>query len=147
MECMYCSEDSALRNSLMEKLCDLSHSIVYVFKDQHYYGRCVVAFKGSRHCSELFELTDSELAGYMKNVSLVARAVKEVSRAEKINYAIYGDIANHVHFHIVPKTCTEETWGGPFSMGNANAYFLDGEKMQELKEALIEHILNNSAKE
>ena len=56
MECIYCHEESEFRRSIMEELCTLPYSTVYVFRSQTYYGRCVVAFR-LRHVNELFELT------------------------------------------------------------------------------------------
>ena len=53
MECIYCHEESEFRRSIMEELCTLPYSTVYVFRSQTYYGRCVVAFR-LRHVNELF---------------------------------------------------------------------------------------------
>ena len=136
MECMYCAEESRQRESLMERLCLLPFSTVYVFKNQSYYGRCVVAFRG-RHCSELFELNDIELSGFMKDVADVARAVKKIGNAAKINYAIYGDLVSHVHFHVVPKINGGFTWGEAFTMSTDNAVHLSEEAWVELKQKLI----------
>ena len=41
MECIYCHEESEFRRSIMEELCTLPYSTVYVFRSQTYYGRCV----------------------------------------------------------------------------------------------------------
>ena len=135
--CMYCY-DNAFRDSLMERLCELPYSTVYTMRDQRYYGRCVAAFRG-RQVQELYELTPEELAGYMADVARVARAAREVSGAAKINYAIYGDIASHVHFHIVPKQREGDDWGGPFRMDGESVRLTDGE-WTRLREKLLERL-------
>lgn len=99
MECIYCHEESEFRRSIMEELCTLPYSTVYVFRSQTYYGRCVVAFR-LRHVNELFELTAEERQGYMDDVARTASAIQRAVGAEKINYAIYGDLMPHVHFHL-----------------------------------------------
>lgn len=135
MGCMYCDTENDYRESLMEKLLDLPYSTVYLFKNQRYYGRCVVAFR-LYHAAELFELKPDELAGYAADVAAVAKAVKAVSGASKINYAIYGDIAQHVHVHVVPKQEGGEDWGTPFQLGG-NDVLLDEPGWSNLRLALL----------
>ena len=132
---MYCDKENDFRESLMEKLIDLPYSTVYLFKNQRYYGRCVIAFK-PYHAAELFELKPDELAGYAADVAAVAKAVKAVSGASKINYAIYGDIAQHVHVHIVPKQEGGEDWGNPFQLGG-DVVPLDETSWNKLRLALL----------
>ena len=120
MECIYCHEESEFRRSIMEELCTLPYSTVYVFRSQTYYGRCVVAFR-LRHVNELFELTAEERHGYMDDVARTASAIQRAVGAEKINYAIYGDLMPHVHFHLVPKRPGAPDWGGNGAAGGGDA--------------------------
>ena len=119
MECIYCHEESEFRRSIMEELCTLPYSTVYVFRSQTYYGRCVVAFR-LRHVNELFELTAEERHGYMDDVARTASAIQRAVGAEKINYAIYG----------------APDWGGPFRM-DAPVTELPEEEMRALRAALL----------
>ena len=96
----------------MTHVADLPASKVYLWKDQTYYGRCVVAFNG--HKTELFALTPGELGQYMQDVALVAKAVAKVSQCHKTNYAIFGDTAPHLHLHVVPKAPDRPNWGEAF---------------------------------
>lgn len=133
---MYCEENNKFRNSLMERLCELPNSTVYLFRDQRYYGRCVVAFRGY-HAAELFELETTELFGYISDVASVAKAVKAVSGAAKINYAIYGDLAQHVHVHVVPKQENGLDWGRAFQM-EGEEVLLSKAEWNELRQALLD---------
>ena len=135
MECIYCHEESEFRRSIMEELCTLPYSTVYVFRSQTYYGRCVVAFR-LRHVNELFELTAEERQGYMDDVARTASAIQRAVGAEKINYAIYGDLMPHVHFHLVPKRPGAPDWGGPFRM-DAPVTELPEVEMRALRAALL----------
>ena len=58
-DCKYCREDDKDLSSLMTHVTNLPASKVYLWKDQTYYGRCVVAFNS--HKTELFALTPGEL--------------------------------------------------------------------------------------
>ena len=55
-ECFYCEPDQR-QADLMVEVCDLSVSSLFVFREQTYAGRCLVAYRS--HVNELFELADS----------------------------------------------------------------------------------------
>jgi ATP adenylyltransferase len=110
-DCFYCTKDARL-TQLMIEVCELPHSTVYLFRNQFFAGRCVVAFKG--HKRELYELTPAERAGFMDDVARVAAAQNQLFHPDKINYAIFGDEVSHVHFHVVPKYRNNSEWGRPF---------------------------------
>ena len=97
----------------MTPLTELQWSDVYLFNDQKHKGRCVVALKG--HHDEMFELDDEQRSGFFAEVSLMAHAIANYTKADKINYAIYGDIDSHFHVHLVPKHRDGLQWGGPFT--------------------------------
>ena len=111
-DCKYCSEDGEELSSMMMHVTNLPASKVYLWKDQTYYGRCVVAFKS--HKTELFALTPGELEQYMRDVALVAKAVAKLSQCHKVNYGIFGDTAPHLHIHLVPKAPGQPNWGEAF---------------------------------
>ena len=126
MGCMYCEENKDLHD-IMDFIIKLQYSKVYLFKDQYYYGRCVVAYCGT-HYDELFEIPEKERLGYMKEVSDVAQALKSITGADKINYAIYGDLVSHVHVHLVPKYKNGPEWGSAFSMEFKGRFIKEEEK-------------------
>lgn len=128
--CFYCEKDERL-DDLMIKICDLDASTVYLFKEQTYRGRCVVAYKG--HVNELFELGEKELNAYMKDVTRVAAAVKKAFSPNKVNYGAYSDKLPHLHFHIVPKYKDSYSWGGVFEMNPQKTYLSDEEYIQRVK--------------
>lgn len=111
-DCFYCTQNKELTD-LMIKICDFDCAVLYLFKDQRYPGRCVLAF--SDHREELFELSPEEQDAFTKKLSHVAKTLKELFHADKINYAVYGDLVSHFHVHIVPKKKGESEWGAPFT--------------------------------
>lgn len=128
MSCFYC-EKSARLDELMVPVCELSHSSVYMLRNQNYLWRCIVAYRGG-HKTELFELTDAERAAFCADAALVAKAVQAVSGADKINYGIYGDEVPHLHFHIVPKHRGGYSWGSTFEM-TANPHVLSDSELAQ----------------
>lgn len=126
--CFYCEKDQRL-NDLMIEICELNVSTVYLFKEQSYKGRCIVAY--NHHVNELFELEDKELELYIKDVKKVAAAIKKAFSPDKINYGAYSDKLPHLHFHIVPKYQDGHTWGGTFEM-NPGKVLLSDEEYTEI---------------
>lgn len=61
---------------------------------------CVVS---RAHAVEPFELPEEERAAFWDDVMRVARAAMSVTRAVKLNYAIYGNTIPHVHMHLFPR--------------------------------------------
>lgn len=134
--CFYCEKDNRL-DDLMLKIRELNVSTVYLFKEQTYKGRCVVAY--NKHINELYELDENELQLYMKDVSKVAAAVKKAFSPNKINYGAYSDKLPHLHFHIVPKYEGGPTWGSTFEMNPQKVYFSDAE-YQEIVDTINQNL-------
>ena len=81
-ECLYCQNNETLHN-LMIEIAQLSVSRVFLFKEQTYRGRCLVAYKD--HANDLNELSDEDRNAFMADVTRVTRAMVLI----RINYLIY----------------------------------------------------------
>lgn len=127
--CFYCTKNETL-DGLMIEICELEASILYLFKEQTYRGRCLVAYK--EHKSELFDLTDEERDLFMKDVARTAAAMKKAFGADKINYGAYADKMTHLHYHIVPKYENGPSWGSTFEMMPEPKVLLSDAEYQEL---------------
>lgn len=112
-DCLYCRKDQRL-NDLMIEIAPLGVSTLYLFKEQTYRGRCVVAYRD--HVNELFELPDAELALFTQDVARAAKAMKTAFNPAKINYGAYSDKLPHLHVHLVPKYVDGPSWGTTFTM-------------------------------
>jgi diadenosine tetraphosphate (Ap4A) HIT family hydrolase len=133
MDCFYCKKDER-QAALMLPLAALKWSDVYLFRDQKHRGRCIVALK--EHRDELWQLSEEQRAGFFAEVSAVAEAVSRYAQADKINYAIYGDLVSHFHVHLVPKRKGELQWGGPFT-DDIEKKLLTEEEYREIGEAIL----------
>lgn len=112
-DCLYCRKDQRLTD-LMIEIAPMQVSTLYLFKEQTYRGRCVVAYK--QHVNELYELPDAELALFMQDVARAAKAMKVAFNPAKINYGAYSDKLPHLHVHLVPKYVDGPSWGTTFTM-------------------------------
>ncbi len=123
-DCLYCTNNETLHN-LMIEIAPLSVSRVFLFKEQTYHGRCLVAYNG--HVNDLFELSDEERNAFMKDVTKVTRAMNKVFHPEKINYGAYSDKLSHLHFHLAPKYVDGPDYGGTFRMNPGEVYLSEEE--------------------
>ena len=128
--CAYCMEGE-LVEAFGIKICELSSSKVYLFKEQSHLGRIIVAHK--KHVSEITELTAEERAAYIEDIAKASNAMHEIFHPAKVNYGAYGDTGHHLHFHLVPKYEGEYEWGGVFEM-NPKQNFLTEEEYAEIVE-------------
>lgn len=131
-DCLYCQNNETL-HSLMIEFAQLSVSRAFLFKEQTYRGRCLVAYNG--HVNDLNELSDEERNAFMADVVRVTRAMQKVFNPEKINYGAYSDKLSHLHFHLAPKYVDGPDYGGTFQMNPGKVYLTDAE-YQSMIEAL-----------
>lgn len=125
--CLYCDRNQ-LQKDLMIEICDLGVSTVFLFKEQTYKGRCIVAYKD--HNVELYELKGDDLLKFMDDVNKVASTMKKLFDPAKINYGAYSDKLPHLHIHLVPKYIDGTDFGGIFAMNPQQNYLSDSEYIE-----------------
>lgn len=69
--------------------------------DDNFPGFCRVVW--STHVAELSDLTEGERSYLMAVVNAVESAVREITRADKINLASFGNVVPHLHWHVIPR--------------------------------------------
>ena len=131
-EFFFCTNNETLHN-LMIEIAKLSVSRVFLFKEQTYRGRCLVAYNG--HVNDLNELSDEERNAFMADVAKVTRAMQKAFNPEKINYGAYSDKLSHLHFHLAPKYLDGPDYGWTFQMNPGKVYLSD-EEYQQLIDAI-----------
>ena len=88
-----------------DRIAELPGSVLYLHTDQFFPGWSVLVLR--RHATELFELDRGERARLMDEVSDVARALGQAFDARKVNYALFGNVLPHVHWHLVPRLAAD----------------------------------------
>ena len=122
--CLYCT-DNQVQKDLMIEFARLNASRAFLFREQTYRGRCLVAYNG--HVNDLNELDDEQRNAFMADVTNVTRAMQKAFNPEKINYGAYSDKLCHLHFHLVPKYVGGPDFGGVFQMNPGRTYLTDAE--------------------
>jgi len=115
----------------MIEFAQLRVSRAFLFKEQTYHGRCLVAYNG--HVNDLNELSDEERNAFMADVAQVTRAMQKTFNPEKINYGAYSDTLSHLHFHLAPKYVGGPDYGSVFQMNPGKVYLTDAEYQEMIE--------------
>lgn len=65
------------------------------------FGKCHVLIK--KHYVNFEDIPSDEMAGYMREIQLAAKALRKVTGAVKINYEIHANSLPHIHCHLFPR--------------------------------------------
>ncbi|MDR0933987.1 MAG: HIT family protein [Burkholderiaceae bacterium] len=82
--------------------------------DAAFPGFCRVIWKN--HVTEMTDLTPPERAELLNAVFSVEQAIRDVMRPDKVNLASLGNMAPHLHWHVIPRFADdthfpESVWG------------------------------------
>lgn len=134
--CGYCVRGAAL-DAFGIYICDLSVSMLILFKEQSHFGRCIVAYKN--HVSEMTDISNEERNAFFADVNRASKAIHSAFHPAKVNYGAYADAGCHLHMHLVPKYKDQFEWNGVFQMNPQQVYLNTDEydaMIQKIKENL-----------
>ena len=90
---------------------DLPLSRVLVIKDAHYPWLLLVPRRPE--IVEIIDLNEVEQAQLTTEVSRVARALKEITKCEKLNIAALGNVVPQLHVHLIARRSSDAAWPRP----------------------------------
>ena len=90
---------------------DLPLSRVLVIKDANYPWLLLVPRREG--AVEIIDLDEVEQAQLMTEVSRVARALKDITKCDKLNIAALGNVVPQLHVHIIARRKADAAWPRP----------------------------------
>ena len=90
----------------------LSISTLYLDRNQTYRGHCQLIFD-ARHAVGLEDLSTDEFTRMMSDLHDAAGAIARACQPDRMNYACFGNVVPHLHWHLVPRYRTDPRWGLP----------------------------------
>ena len=90
---------------------DLPLSRVLVIRDANYPWLLLVPRRAE--AVEIIDLDEVEQAQLMTETSRAARALKEVTKCDKLNIAALGNMVPQLHVHIIARRKTDKAWPKP----------------------------------
>lgn len=128
--CAFCDPD-LIELPTAIKICDLKYARLYLFREQIYPGRCLLATK--THAAEIYDLPPAVQEGFLSELAVVSKTLQQLYHADKMNFLSLGDTVGHIHIHIVPKRKSDPDWGGMFRFMEKDGYLSEGEYQNEIK--------------
>jgi diadenosine tetraphosphate (Ap4A) HIT family hydrolase len=83
------------------RICELRESVVFLHEHQAYAGWCVLVLK--EHAEHLHALPVSRQVRLWEDVAQVAGAIVRGFSPRRLNYECLGNVAGHVHWHVIPR--------------------------------------------
>src|SRR5262245_6805646 len=87
---------------------DLPLSKVLVIKDANYPWLLLVPRRPQT--VEIIDLDEVEQAQLMTEISRAARALKEVTKCDKLNIAALGNAVPQLHVHVIARRTADAAW-------------------------------------
>ncbi|HEX2365890.1 MAG TPA: HIT family protein [Bradyrhizobium sp.] len=112
---------------------DLPLSRVLVIRDANYPWLLLVPRRPE--AVEIIDLDEVEQAQLMTEVSRAARALKEVTKCDKLNIAALGNVVPQLHVHVIARRTSDAAWPRPV-WGVAPALPHDAGEVQNFISAL-----------
>jgi diadenosine tetraphosphate (Ap4A) HIT family hydrolase len=95
MECFLCEKNE---NLLIK---EFKHWTVLIHKNQCYLGRCMI--KLNRHLVDLFDINQEEWDEVFEITKKLRDVLKGLFHPDLFNYASLGNVAAHLHIHVIPR--------------------------------------------
>ena len=80
-------------------------------RDAHYPWLLLVPRRA--HAVEIIDLDEVAQAQLMTEIARVARALKEVTRCDKLNIAALGNLVPQLHVHVIARRTGDAAWPRP----------------------------------
>ena len=90
---------------------DLPLSRVLVVKDAHYPWLMLVPRRADT--TEIIDLDEVAQGQLMTEINRVGRALKEITKCDKLNVAALGNLVPQLHVHIIARRTTDAAWPRP----------------------------------
>ena len=84
---------------------------VVCVEEPGYPGFCRAIWNA--HVAEMTDLNESERARLMRVVFELEAGLRELLRPDKINLASLGNAVPHLHWHVIPRYCSDPHFPGP----------------------------------
>lgn len=116
---------------------DLPLSRVLIIKDSNYPWLLLVPRR-----NEVFDITDLnevEQAQLMTEINRTGKALKEITKPDKLNIAALGNVVPQLHVHIIARRTTDAAWPRPV-WGVAPPQPFDPNELEAFTQALRKRI-------
>jgi diadenosine tetraphosphate (Ap4A) HIT family hydrolase len=112
---------------------DLPLSRVLVIRDANYPWLLLVPRR--ENAVEIIDLDEVAQAQLMTEIARVSRALKEITKCDKLNIAALGNVVPQLHVHVIARRTGDAAWPRPV-WGVAEPLAHDAEEVQNFISAI-----------
>ena len=87
------------------------HSVAFVAGPQVFMGRTVLITRN--HYEDMLAIPEAEFDGINRELRILAKGIETAFAADRMNFANFGNVVAHQHWHIWPRRSGDLNWGGP----------------------------------
>jgi diadenosine tetraphosphate (Ap4A) HIT family hydrolase len=84
----------------------LSASVLGLYDDARFPGRCLLVL--ATHYEDPLAVPERLMEAFIRDAAQAAEAIRAVTGAPRLNYAILGNTAPHIHCHLIPRGLAED---------------------------------------
>lgn len=95
---------------LWNPIANLNVSVLSLYDDARFPGRCILELEPHHEAVEEVELT--LFNQYWSDIRLAIQAIKQTTGVERVNVAFLGNTVPHVHAHLIPRYPEQEQYPG-----------------------------------
>ena len=92
-------------------IADFPNSVAILHFNQVFRGRSTLITRN--HHEDMLEIPKEEWRANNDELWRLADAIKRALRPDRLNYANYGNVVPHQHWHVFPRFVDDPIWGGP----------------------------------
>ena len=148
--CLICDRINMIKNGTNPYFVkELETGYVVIGDNQHFYGYTLFLYKNHNH-TELFQLDMEERTKFLQEMSIVAQAVANVFKPDKMNYELLGMGDAHLHWHLYPRRNGDienygnngkgPVWWYPMEKMYSDESRPDEVRLEEMKRCLLEQL-------
>jgi len=93
------------------RIAEFEHSYLMLNRDQFFTGYCFLFAKS--HLTDFASIDGVLQNGMINEMTRVALVLQAQFSPAKINYELLGNMAPHIHWHIVPRFTNDPLWPRP----------------------------------
>jgi diadenosine tetraphosphate (Ap4A) HIT family hydrolase len=80
---------------------DFQVSSLGLYNDARFPGRCILVLR--EHQEDFARLSRPVVNSFIADTQRSGRAIQAAVEAERMNYAVLGNVESHIHMHIIPR--------------------------------------------
>jgi diadenosine tetraphosphate (Ap4A) HIT family hydrolase len=112
-DCSICADIGKAENRFGFRVAELEVSNLMLARSQYARGYCLLTYR--EHATDLHLLPQGKFEAFNRDLVRAGTATARVFKADKMNYQLLGNLAPHLHRHVLPRYYGDAASGRPMN--------------------------------